>query len=106
MTPATIQPVVLCGGSGTRLWPLSRKAFPKQFVPLIEGKSLLALTLERVAPLVTPAVGAMCVGAEDHRFMLREAMTGAKLTGTLLLEPVARNTAAAMTMAALHAASP
>ena len=45
-----IQPVVLCGGSGTRLWPLSRKAFPKQFVPLIEGKSLLALTLERLAP--------------------------------------------------------
>lgn len=106
MTTPTIQPVVLCGGSGTRLWPLSRKAFPKQFVPLIEGKSLLALTLERVAPLVTPSVGAMCVGAEDHRFMLREAMGAADLTGTLLLEPVARNTAAAMTLAALHAASP
>ena len=43
-----ITPVVLCGGSGTRLWPLSRKLFPKQFVPLIDGKSLLQLTLERV----------------------------------------------------------
>ena len=44
-----IQPVILCGGAGTRLWPLSRKSFPKQFVPLIGGKSLLHLTLERVA---------------------------------------------------------
>jgi mannose-1-phosphate guanylyltransferase/mannose-6-phosphate isomerase len=41
-----ITPVVLCGGSGTRLWPLSRKSFPKQFVPLIGSKSLLQLTLE------------------------------------------------------------
>ena len=102
----TIQPVVLCGGSGTRLWPLSRKAFPKQFVPLIDGKSLLALTLERVAALASPSVGAICVGAEDHRFMLREAMAGAKLGGTVILEPVARNTAAAMTMAALKAGDP
>ena len=46
-----IHPVVLCGGSGTRLWPLSRKAFPKQFVPLIDDKSLLQLTLERLALL-------------------------------------------------------
>ena len=43
-----ITPVVLCGGSGTRLWPLSRRSFPKQFVPLIGNKSLLQLTLERV----------------------------------------------------------
>ena len=46
-----VQPVILCGGSGTRLWPLSRKSFPKQFVPLIGDKSLLQLTLERVAQL-------------------------------------------------------
>ena len=44
----SITPVILCGGSGTRLWPLSRKSFPKQFVPLIADKSLLQLTLERV----------------------------------------------------------
>lgn len=48
---STITPVILCGGSGTRLWPLSRKSFPKQFVALIGGKSLLQLTLERVAQL-------------------------------------------------------
>jgi mannose-1-phosphate guanylyltransferase/mannose-6-phosphate isomerase len=96
--------VILCGGSGTRLWPLSRKAFPKQFVPLIEGRSLLALTLDRVAPLTDPAAGVICVGAEDHRFMLREAVAEAGLAGSLVLEPIARNTAAAMAMAALRAA--
>ena len=47
----SIQPVILCGGSGTRLWPLSRKAFPKQFVPLLDNKSLLQLALERVVHL-------------------------------------------------------
>jgi hypothetical protein len=50
---------------------LSRKAFPKQFVPLVEGRSLLALTLERVAPLTDKSAGVICVGAEDHRFVTR-----------------------------------
>jgi mannose-1-phosphate guanylyltransferase/mannose-6-phosphate isomerase len=50
-TTTHITPVVLCGGSGTRLWPLSRKSIPKQFVPLIGNKSLLQLTLERVSLL-------------------------------------------------------
>lgn len=99
-----IQPVILCGGSGTRLWPLSRKALPKQFVPLIDGKSLLALTLERVAPLTT--AGVLCVGSEDHRFMVRETMVIAGVKGRIILEPCARNTAAAMTLAALAAATP
>jgi mannose-1-phosphate guanylyltransferase/mannose-6-phosphate isomerase len=98
--------VVLCGGSGTRLWPLSRKALPKQFVPLVEGRSLLALTLERLAPLVDDRAGVICVGAEDHRFMLRESLVDAKLDGTLILEPCARNTTAAMALAALSAADP
>ena len=47
----SIQPVILCGGSGTRLWQLPRKAFPKPFVPLLDNKTLLQLTLERVAHL-------------------------------------------------------
>ncbi len=51
MTNAKITPVILCGGSGARLWPLSRKSFPKQFVPLVGNKSLLQLTLERVAQI-------------------------------------------------------
>jgi len=102
-----IQPVILCGGSGTRLWPLSRKALPKQFVPLIDGKSLLALTLERLAPFCDPAAGGViCVGAEDHRFLIRETMSDAKVTGSIILEPCARNTAAAMALAALNARTP
>jgi mannose-1-phosphate guanylyltransferase/mannose-6-phosphate isomerase len=102
-----IQPVILCGGSGTRLWPLSRKAFPKQFVPIIDGKSLLALTLERVAQFCDPAAGGVvCVGADDHRFLIRDAMSDARVTGSVILEPCARNTAPAMALAALHARSP
>ena len=71
-----ITPVVLCGGSGTRLWPLSRKLFPKQFVPLIDGKSLLQLTLERVSLLSQSVI---CVASEDHRFLVSEAMQAASL---------------------------
>src|SRR4051812_30530473 len=96
----SITPVVLCGGSGTRLWPLSRKSFPKQFVPLIGDKSLLQLTLERVAPL---GPGVMAVAAEDHRFLVADALRVAKAPGTVFLEPAARNTAAAMAPAALKA---
>ncbi|MCX7258654.1 MAG: mannose-1-phosphate guanylyltransferase/mannose-6-phosphate isomerase [Polaromonas sp.] len=99
-----ITPVVLCGGSGTRLWPLSRKSFPKQFVPLIGGKSLLQLTLERVGQ-ISPQAGArtVCVAAEDHRFLVAEAMLAAAVGPAIILEPCARNTTAAMTLAALQA---
>jgi mannose-1-phosphate guanylyltransferase / mannose-6-phosphate isomerase len=95
---ASITPVILCGGSGTRLWPLSRKSFPKQFVPLIGNKSLLQLTMQRVASLGTRV---MTVAAEEHRFMVADTLRLAKLRGTVVLEPVARNTAAAMALAAL-----
>lgn len=93
-----IQPVVLCGGSGTRLWPLSRKTLPKQFVPLVGKKSLLLLTLERLRQL-GPEV--TCVAAEEHRFLVQEGIDAAQVSGKQLLEPVARNTAAAMTAVAL-----
>ena len=96
-----ITPVILCGGSGTRLWPLSRKSFPKQYVPLIDGKSLLQLTLERVASLGGEAI---CVASEEHRFLVAQAMQTAGVRGTVLLEPVARNTAAAMAIAAMSVA--
>jgi mannose-1-phosphate guanylyltransferase/mannose-6-phosphate isomerase len=97
---SNITAVVLCGGSGTRLWPLSRKCFPKQFVPLIGNKSLLQLTLERVS-LISKTV--ICVASDEHRFLVAEAMQASKVPGTVLLEPVGRNTAAAMTIAALAA---
>ena len=95
-----ITPVILCGGSGTRLWPLSRKSFPKQFVPLVGNKSLLQLTLERVSLLSQDII---CVTSDEHRFLLADAMQSAKVKGRVLLEPVARNTAAAMAIAALTA---
>ena len=100
MQSPSITPVILCGGSGTRLWPLSRKSFPKQFVPLIDNKSLLQLTLERVALLSTKVI---CVASDEHRFFVAEAMQSVHVQGTVLLEPVARNTAAAMAIAALMA---
>ena len=101
-----IYPIILCGGSGTRLWPLSRKSFPKQFVPLIDNKSLLQLTLERVAQIngIGTSAEVICVAAEDHRFLVAEAMQAAKVKGRIILEPVARNTAAAMALAALQLA--
>lgn len=95
-----IHPVVLCGGSGTRLWPLSRQALPKQFAPLVDGKSLLQLSLERLRGLGTTVT---CIGAEDHRFMLQEAMEASQTQGRQILEPVARGTAAAVAVAALLA---
>jgi mannose-1-phosphate guanylyltransferase/mannose-6-phosphate isomerase len=82
MSSTPITPVILCGGSGTRLWPLSRKLFPKQFVPLIDGKSLLQLTLERVSLLSNSVI---CVASEDHRFLVSEAMQAAKAPGTQLV---------------------
>lgn len=100
VAPDRIVPVVMCGGSGTRLWPLSRKALPKQFVPLIQGKSLLQLTLERAATLGAHQI---VVASEDHRFLVQECADAAGVRSTLLLEPVARNTAAAMAVAALNA---
>jgi mannose-1-phosphate guanylyltransferase / mannose-6-phosphate isomerase len=95
-----ITPVVLCGGAGTRLWPLSRKSFPKQFVPLVGDKSLLQLTFERVAQLGPELIA---VASEDHRFLVADSMQAAQVKGTLVLEPIARNTAPAMAMAALRA---
>lgn len=95
-------PVILCGGSGTRLWPLSRKSYPKQFVPLIGNKSLLRLTAERLAPIANGSP-LICVAAEDHRFLVADDLKAGGLGGDLLLEPAGRNTAAAMALAALHA---
>lgn len=94
-----ITPVILCGGSGTRLWPLSRKSFPKQFVPLIGNKSLFQLTLERMAGFGEQVV---IVAAEEHRFMVADIMRATAANGPVILEPMARNTAAAMALAALY----
>lgn len=64
-----ILPVILCGGSGTRLWPLSHQSYPKQFVPLFGGRSLLQITAESVA-LQGPEL--MVVASETHRFQIKQ----------------------------------
>jgi mannose-1-phosphate guanylyltransferase/mannose-6-phosphate isomerase len=101
MTSLPILPVILCGGSGTRLWPLSRKSFPKQFVPLIGQESLLELTLARACGLHPERALVVC--SEEHRFLVADAMAARSVRGDVILEPEGRNTAAAMALAALHA---
>jgi len=103
----SIQPVILCGGSGTRLWPLSRSGFPKQFLCLTGSESLFQQAAKRLAALrgsqklvASPYI----VINEEHRFLALEQLreVGIEL-GKALLEPVGRNTAPAMTLAALAA---
>ncbi len=94
---SVIKAVILCGGSGTRLWPRSREALHKKFAPLLDGKSLLQATLERVAG-IGPV---LCIANDEHRFLVQQAMALAGIAGEQLLEPAARNTAAAMACAAL-----
>ncbi|MCA9568347.1 MAG: NTP transferase domain-containing protein [Myxococcales bacterium] len=95
-TPAIV-PVVLCGGAGTRLWPLSRRARPKQLLPLATERSLLDDTLRRCEPFGDPVL----IGADAQRFLLQEAVRRAGRTVRLLAEPSGRNTAAAAAVAAL-----
>ncbi len=89
-----IKPIILCGGTGTRLWPLSRKSLPKQFTPLIEGNSLFSLTISRVASLLPP----ICITNEEHRYLVQDELAhrGCIEEGSILLEPDGRNTAAAI----------
>nr|WP_100549078.1 MULTISPECIES: sugar phosphate nucleotidyltransferase [unclassified Pseudomonas] len=102
-----IQPVVLCGGSGTRLWPLSRSGFPKQFLCLVGNDSLFQQSIKRLlggsesndAPS-SPYI----VCNEEHRFLAQEQLRELGVdNATFLLEPVGRNTAPALTLAALAA---
>ncbi|MFV1852657.1 MAG: mannose-1-phosphate guanylyltransferase/mannose-6-phosphate isomerase [Thalassospira sp.] len=91
-----IQSVIMCGGSGTRLWPLSRKSLPKQFIPLYRGKSLFELTLDRLAPLGN----VLAVSGEDYRFFVQEVAEKSSLELMQILEPSGRDTAPAMALAA------
>lgn len=105
----TVIPVILCGGSGTRLWPLSRAGFPKQFLALSgdrNNKTLFQEAVARLNQINTDSVRqgeTVIVSNEDHRFLvldqLRE-MNG--FQATLLLEPASRNTAPALTIASLY----
>jgi mannose-1-phosphate guanylyltransferase/mannose-1-phosphate guanylyltransferase/mannose-6-phosphate isomerase len=103
-SPAAVQnlyPVILSGGSGTRLWPMSRSAHPKQLLPLLSAESLLQETVMRLDG--APACGApLIIANEQHRFQIAEQLRQSGVAPlALMLEPVARNTAPAVAAAAL-----
>lgn len=97
-----ILPIIMAGGSGTRLWPLSRQRFPKQFLTLDGQHSMLQTTLLRLSGLVHQAPLVIC--NEEHRFSVAEQLRANKLAHSgIILEPVGRNTAPAIALAALQA---
>lgn len=98
-----ILPVILSGGSGVRLWPWSRAAHPKQFLALTDDKTLLQNTALRLAG-IGDAAAPLVVCNQEHRFMVAEQLRTADIRPeAILLEPVGRNTAPAVAVAALHA---
>lgn len=102
LQPLLLQPVLLSGGSGTRLWPLSREAYPKQFLPLVGEDTMLQATWKRVAPLAS--LPPIVVANEAHRFLAAEQLRVLDvLAPAILLEPIGRNTAPAIAAAALQA---
>ena len=100
VSAAQIVPVILSGGTGTRLWPISREAYPKQFWPLASQRTMLQDTAARAssAGFAPPLV----VCGEGHRFLVAEQLRDAGAEGAqILLEPVARNSAAAIAAASV-----
>jgi mannose-1-phosphate guanylyltransferase/mannose-6-phosphate isomerase len=102
-----VTPVILCGGSGTRLWPLSRTGFPKQFLCLTGNESLFQQAAQRLSGLGQDSIqvaAPFIVSGEDHRFLASEQLREVGIPlGAALLEPTGRNTAPALTLAALAA---
>ena len=102
MTQSVITPIVMAGGSGSRLWPLSRKQFPKQFLTLHGDDSMLQTTIKRLSSLQHEPTMVIC--NEDHRFSVAEQLRLEDLTnGGIILEPAGRNTAPAIALAAMEA---
>lgn len=93
-------PVIMAGGSGTRLWPLSRTAFPKQFLSLNSHLTMLQETAIRLSGMVSDEFIVIC--NEEHRFLVAEQMRQQSNKATILLEPAGRNTAPAIALAAMH----
>ncbi|CUW97783.1 mannose-1-phosphate guanylyltransferase/mannose-6-phosphate isomerase [Agrobacterium genomosp. 2] len=97
-----ITPILMCGGSGTRLWPLSRKSYPKQFVPLMGERTLFQQAAMRLSG---PGYGKpIAITGSDFRFIVTEQLAEARIdSGAILIEPEGRNTGPAVMAAALHA---
>ncbi|MEN9629564.1 MAG: hypothetical protein RJA10_2791, partial [Pseudomonadota bacterium] len=102
-----VWPVVMAGGSGTRLWPLSRSGFPKQFLVLSGTTSLFQQAVTRLQDLAEGGIAVaapLVVGNEEHRFLVLDQLRELGVTpSAVLLEPAGRNTAPAVTLAALQA---
>ena len=100
----SLYPVILCGGAGSRLWPMSRRLLPKQFLPLVTERTLLQDTALRVQAL--PGCRApIVISNSEHRFLVGEQLLQAGVRpGLQILEPAGRNTAPAVAVAALHVA--
>jgi mannose-1-phosphate guanylyltransferase/mannose-6-phosphate isomerase len=107
MSQLNVIPVILCGGSGTRLWPLSRAAFPKQFLVLCGKTSLFQQAVERANSIASNEISigeTFVVTGEEHRFIALEQLREiSSVSAKLLLEPEGKNTAPALTFAALQA---
>ena len=95
----SIKVVILCGGSGSRLWPESRQSLPKQFIPIFDGKSLLDLTIERTLN-IKDQQKPIVICNKIHRFLVRDALEKFNLEADILLEPEGKNTSAAIYLAA------
>ena len=93
-----ITPVIMAGGSGSRLWPLSRSLYPKQFLALTGKQTMLQETVQRLSNLDVNAPLIIC--NEEHRFIVAEQLRALGQTGSIILEPVGRNTAPAIALAA------
>src|SRR5271167_1381058 len=95
-----IVPVILCGGSGSRLWPISRQSLPKQFLPLVTGRTLLQDTALRAREACEGAA-AVVVCNEAHRFLVNDQLAEIDIKARIVLEPAGRSTAAAVAAAAI-----
>ncbi len=98
----SLQPVILCGGHGFRLWPLSTPDMPKQFLKIFNGKCLFELTLER-AYKINPEIMPIIVASENHEFLIKDILNRKKINAQILFEPVGRNTTISVYMAAKFA---
>ena len=100
MSEPEIQIVIMAGGSGSRLWPVSRSMYPKQFQALTGPRTMLQVTAQRVG--LPSEQKPLLICNEDHRFIAAEQMRGIDTPCEIILEPMGRNTAPAVALAALR----